>query len=65
MPTIADKVVEAETSFRNSLEDVITIAEGIKEHCISVQELIGVCKLALDNDGQLRMLMGQMTQPRR
>jgi hypothetical protein len=41
-------------SFRESLRDVVVIAERLE--CRTVEELLGVCNLALDNDGQLHLL---------
>ena len=53
----ADKIAEAEASFRASLEDVITMAEGLSKHCKTLDDLVGMARLALENEGQLRMLM--------
>lgn len=50
----------AEEVFRSSLEDVIAISEKLSPICESVDDLIGIAKLALDNAGQLRLLMQQM-----
>lgn len=53
----ADKATEAEASFREALEDVITVAEGLKRHCDKLDDLIGMARLALENDGMLRILI--------
>jgi hypothetical protein len=50
-----------EDSFRSSLQDVVTISEKLAPHCASVEEMTGMIKLALDNDGQLRLLMREFT----
>lgn len=52
-----EKAAEAANSFRSSLEDLITIADGLKKHCVTVEDLISVSRLALDSDGQLKILM--------
>lgn len=61
--TALEKVAEAEQSFRNSLEDVIAIADGLSRHCKTVEDLIAVSKLAMENDAQLRIVMDLVTQP--
>lgn len=43
--------------FRNGLEGVIEIAQRLATHVTTVEDLIGVVKLALENDSQLRILM--------
>lgn len=43
--------------FRNGLEGVVEIAQRLSTHVTSVEDLIGVIKLALENDSQLRILM--------
>ncbi len=59
----SEKIAEAEASFRASLEDVIAIAEGLNKHCKSLEDLIGMSRLALENDAQLRVIMDIVTQP--
>ncbi len=51
---------EVEEQFRESLRDVVLVGEKLASHCGSVDEFLGVCKLALDNDGQLRLLYSLM-----
>lgn len=60
---MADKTVSAEDSFRDSLLDVITIADKLRQHCKSVEDLIGICELATKNEGQLALLMNIVTGP--
>lgn len=43
--------------FREGLEGVIEIAQRLSTHVTTVEDLIGVVKLALENDSQLRILM--------
>lgn len=45
-------------SFLSSLEDLIAIADKLAPFCKMTEELIGMAKLATENDGQLRLLMG-------
>ena len=52
----------AEESFRSSLEEIIVISEKLTPYCNTVQDLIGMAKLALDNDGQLKLLMASVLQ---
>lgn len=51
---------DIEASFRSSLKDVVEIAEKLAPHCKSVDELVDMLKLAIENDGQLRFLMGRV-----
>lgn len=46
-----------EEEFKDDLLDVITIAEKLAPFCSTVEELIGMAKHALENDGQLRMIL--------
>lgn len=46
-----------EESFRESLEDVIAIAEKMGTHCKSTSDLTNMLKLALENDGQLSLIL--------
>lgn len=59
----SEKAAEAEQSFRASLEDVIAVAEGLSKHCKSLDDLVGISRLALDNEAQLRIVMDLVTQP--
>lgn len=53
-----------EETFRSVLEDLAAVAERLEPTCKTTEELIGVAKLALENDGQLRLLM-LITQQKR
>lgn len=54
------QAITPEQSFRDSLGDVITIVRKLSPLCKDTDELIGLCSLAIDNDAQLRLLMGQV-----
>lgn len=51
-------------SFRNSLEDSISILAGIGPLCEDIDQLINMLELALKNDSQLQLIMHHLT-PRR
>jgi hypothetical protein len=53
---MGEKQTEAD-SFRSSLEDVVTIAEKLSGHVETTADLAAMCRLAIKNDGQLRLLM--------
>lgn len=46
-----------EEGFRSSLDDTIVILESFGPECNDLNDLIGILKLALTNDSQLRLLM--------
>lgn len=50
-------------SFRESLEDVVAIVEGLAPFCVSTRELLEMVKLAVENDGQLRLLRQAVAGP--
>lgn len=50
-----------EEVFRGALEEVVDCAAKLAPYCASVEEMISVCKLALENDGQLRLLLAMMS----
>ena len=52
----------AEDGFRDSLKDVLVVADKLSLSCLSVEEMIGMVQLALENDGQLRLLMAMVAQ---
>ena len=47
-----------EISFRSSLEDVATIAAKLAPYLESSADVVEVCKLGMENESQLRLLMG-------
>ena len=62
MDIIKDKQSEVEASFHSSIQDVMVIAQKLLPHCRTVEELIGMVGLALENEGQLRLLMSVVSQ---
>ena len=54
-----------EDGFRESLQDVVAIADRLSLHCHTVQELVELCQSAIEHDWQLRLVMSQMTQKTR
>lgn len=46
-----------EHAFRDDLESVIAVLEGLVPDCPSVDDLLEVLRLALKNDGQLKLVM--------
>lgn len=50
-----DQSVQA--GFRSSLEDFVVIAKALSSSCHSTNDLIQVVELAIENDGQLDILM--------
>ena len=53
-----------EDGFRAALEDVVKVLEGFAPHCGTFEELVGICRLALKNDGQLKLMMDHLTKER-
>lgn len=62
---MAEQKVTAEESFREALKDVVDVAEKLSSFCPSTADLVEMCQLALSNDGQLKLLISQVTQTRR
>lgn len=50
----------AEQSFRSSLEDTIVILTQLAPLCNDVAQLVEMCRLGLDNDAQLQLLIKQV-----
>lgn len=58
------KITEAQAiaeSFKNSIEDSISILEGVGPLCSDIDQLIGMLKLALINESQLNLVMHHLT----
>lgn len=53
--------ISVEDGFRESLKDVVTICEKLSASCQSTSDLTEMLKLALENDGQLRLILSMMT----
>ncbi len=49
-----------EQKFRLSLEDAVDIVEHLAKFCATPEEVAGMMRLALKNDGQLRLFMALM-----
>jgi len=46
--------------FKDSLKDVVAIAEKLQSHCPTVTDLITICQLAIEHDAQLNLVMSLM-----
>lgn len=62
---MSDPKQNPEDAFRENLKDVIAIAEKLAPLCRTVEEMVGMAALALENDGQLRLLMREVVQGKR
>lgn len=51
---------EIEASFRSSLEEVLVVVERLTPFCNSLEELTGLLRLGLENDAQLRLILGRI-----
>jgi hypothetical protein len=51
-------------SFRNSLEDTISVLEGVGPLCSDIDELVKMLELALRNESQLQLIMAHLTPKR-
>ena len=51
---------DMESKFRDSLQDVVIVAERLAPYCKDVEELLGMLRLGIESDGQLRLLMGKI-----
>ena len=51
------KKTTQEEGFRQVLEDVLPLVERLAGYCNSLEELSAMCRHALDNEAQLRLLM--------
>ena len=47
---------------RDSLQDVITIVDRLEPYCQTVSELSEMLTLALENDGQMRLLLDKIVK---
>ena len=52
--------VSVEEGFRESLKDFVTVSKALSPICHSTDELIQIVELALENDGQLKIIMGMV-----
>lgn len=51
---------EVEDSFRGALKDVAAIVAALAPVCKTLDDLLGMIKLAEDNDAQLRLLLREV-----
>lgn len=51
---------DVEASFRSSLEDVLLVVKKLAPFCASAEEMCGMIALALENDGQNKLLYALM-----
>jgi len=56
--------LSAEDSLRSSLQDVVSLVEKLLPICDSTEDLLEVCKLALENDAQLKLLIREADRKR-
>lgn len=47
----------AEDQFRGELKDAAVLIAKLEPYCKTIEELLSVVNLAVENDGQLRLLM--------
>lgn len=62
------KAPQQEEGFREALKDVVAVVEKLAPYCQSFDDLVSMVKLAVENDGQLRLLMKTLhpnQQPKR
>lgn len=55
---------EIEASFRQEIDDIVAVIEGLAPLYSDIHEMIDSLKLAKDNDGQLRLIMKQVSRIR-
>lgn len=64
MPPVKDE--NQLEKFHSCLTDVVAVCEKLGNHVSSLEDLVGMINLALDNQGQLKMLftivMGNLTK---
>lgn len=53
-----------EAGFRSDLESVVALVEGLSSYCEKTEQLAEMCRLALENDGQLKLLMAAVKAKR-
>ncbi len=56
-----EKQESVEESFKSTIEDLVLISTKLKPFCESIQDLIGMLNLALENNGQLKLLINLVT----
>ena len=61
---MAEQKLSQEEAFRSSIQDVIAIAEKLAPFCKSIDGLISLARLALENDDQLHLLISLVSKKR-
>jgi hypothetical protein len=56
MATAKQTEVDPLEQFRGCLEDMVAVVDKVRTTCESTEDLLGVMKLALTNEGQLKLL---------
>jgi ABC-type uncharacterized transport system substrate-binding protein len=54
-------LAEQKDRLREALEDVVRLCILLSPYCETVDELAGMTKLALENDGQLNIILSLVT----
>ena len=62
MPDPKPTQEELETDFRRTLEDVVDLAERLGQHCRTIEQLVAVARVGIENDDQLKFLMSIATE---
>lgn len=57
-----DQKNSTEASFRSTLEDLLLVATKLSPYCQQTSDLVGMVQLAIDNDGQLKLLIKLVTE---
>lgn len=57
---MAEQKPEELAQFRESLAEVLLVIERFAHQCATPEELVGVLRLGLENDAQLRLLLGRL-----
>lgn len=60
-----DHKKSTEEQFRSSLDDVLEISKKLSNICQTPAQMCEMIELALNNDGQLRLLMAVVFQGRK
>ena len=58
------RVEDVEARFKESLQDVLEVAEKLSPYCHSVEDLLTLLHAALKDDAHLRLIMGKVIKRR-
>jgi hypothetical protein len=59
---VAKEEISPRERFRDALKDSIVLIEKLAPLCSNVEELVGLMRLAMSNDGQCTLLMKVVQQ---